>query len=34
MVKYRIGKMTTPPVAKDWVRLDLLAKAKKDLKIK
>jgi NitT/TauT family transport system substrate-binding protein len=34
MVKYRIGKMTTPPVARDWVRLDLLAKAKKDLKIK
>ena len=34
MVKYRVGKMTTPPVAKDWVRLDLLAKAKQDLKIK
>jgi NitT/TauT family transport system substrate-binding protein len=34
MVKYRVGKMTAPPVAKDWVRLDLLAKAKKDLKIK
>jgi NitT/TauT family transport system substrate-binding protein len=34
MMKYGVGKMTRPPVAKDWVRLDLLAQAKKDLKIK
>lgn len=34
MIKYGVGKMTRGPVAKDWVRLDLLAKAKKDLKIK
>lgn len=34
MVKYGVGKLTQPPQAKDWVKLDLLAKAKKDLKIK
>ncbi len=31
MRKAGVGKMATPPVAKDWVKLDLLAKAKKDL---
>jgi len=31
MVKYGIAKMTKPPVAKDYVRLDLLEKAKKEL---
>lgn len=31
MVKYGVGKMEKPPVAKDWVRLDLLATAKKEL---
>jgi NitT/TauT family transport system substrate-binding protein len=30
MFKYGIAKMTKPPVAKDYVRLDLLEKAKKD----
>jgi NitT/TauT family transport system substrate-binding protein len=34
MVKYGVGKMTKPPVAKDWVKLDLLTQAKKDLKIR
>ncbi len=34
MMKYGVGKMTKPPVAKDWVKLDLLATAKKDLNIK
>jgi len=34
MKKYGVGKITTPPVAKDWVRLDLLDKAKKELKVK
>lgn len=34
MVKYGVGKMTKPPVARDWVKLDLLTQAKKDLKIK
>lgn len=29
MVKYGIGKMSKPPRAKDWVRLDLLDAAKK-----
>ena len=32
MVKYGIGKMGKPPVAADYVRLDLLEKAKKELK--
>lgn len=34
MKKYGIGKMAASPQAKDWVRLDLLEKAKKELKIK
>ncbi len=34
MQKYGVGKMKNPPVAKDWVKLDLLAKAKKELKIR
>lgn len=29
MVKYGIGKMATPPLAADWVKLDLLGNAKK-----
>lgn len=32
MVKYGIGKMATPPVAADWVKLDLLGAAKKMVK--
>lgn len=31
MQKYGVGRMKTPPKAKDWVKLDLLAQAKKDL---
>lgn len=31
MHKVGVGKMTAPPVAKDWVKVDLLAKAKKEL---
>jgi NitT/TauT family transport system substrate-binding protein len=34
MVKYGIGKMSKPPAAKDYVKLDLLEKAKKELKVK
>ncbi len=34
MYKYGIAKMTKPPVAKDYVRLDLLEKAKKELNAK
>lgn len=34
MAKYGIAKMTTPPAAKDYVKLDLLEKAKKELKAK
>lgn len=34
MKQYGVGKMSTTPQAKDWVRLDLLDKAKKELKIK
>ena len=34
MVKYRIGKMAKPPAAKDYVRIDLLEKARKELKAK
>jgi NitT/TauT family transport system substrate-binding protein len=34
MAKYGVGKMTNPPVAKDWVKLDLLQQAKKKLGIK
>ena len=33
MAKYGVGKMATPPKASDWVKLDLLAEAKKQLKI-
>ncbi|MET3131555.1 NitT/TauT family transport system substrate-binding protein [Oxalobacteraceae bacterium GrIS 1.11] len=29
MVKFGVGRMATPPQAKDWVKLDLLAAAKK-----
>lgn len=31
MVKYGIAQMAKPPVAKEYVRLDLLEKAKKEL---
>jgi len=34
MAKHGIAKMTTPPVAKDFVKLDILEKAKKELKVK
>jgi NitT/TauT family transport system substrate-binding protein len=34
MVKTGVGKMTRPPVAKEWVRTDLLDAAKKNLNIK
>ncbi|MGO9571366.1 MAG: ABC transporter substrate-binding protein [Desulfomonilaceae bacterium] len=34
MAKYGIGKMTSPPLAKDYVKLDLLQKAKDELKVK
>jgi NitT/TauT family transport system substrate-binding protein len=34
MKKYGVGKLTATPQAKDWVRLDLLDKAKKELKVK
>lgn len=34
MKKYGVGRMAKPPVAKDWVRLALLDKAKKELKVK
>lgn len=34
MKKYGVGKLAVAPVAKDWVRLDLLDKAKKEMKIK
>ena len=33
MAQYGVGKMAAPPKADDWVRLDLLAEAKKQLKI-
>nr|WP_243286664.1 ABC transporter substrate-binding protein [Geothrix terrae] len=33
MAKYGVGKMAAPPKASDWVKLDLLAEAKKQLKI-
>ena len=32
MAKYGVGKMSKPPVASDFVKLDLLQQAKKDLK--
>jgi len=34
MKKYGVGKLTNVPQAKDWVRLDLLDKAKRELKVK
>lgn len=34
MVKYGVGKMAKPPVAADWVKLDLLAEAKAALGVK
>jgi len=34
MKKYGVGKLSSTPQAKDWVRLDLLEKAKKELKVK
>ncbi|WP_052452333.1 ABC transporter substrate-binding protein [Noviherbaspirillum autotrophicum] len=32
MVKYNIGRMAAPPVAKDWVKLDLLEAAQKSVR--
>lgn len=34
MQKFGIGKMSNPPKAADWVKMDLVQKAKADLKIK
>ncbi|HEX2720068.1 MAG TPA: ABC transporter substrate-binding protein, partial [Candidatus Deferrimicrobium sp.] len=34
MLKYFVGRLTSPPAARDWVKLDLLEKAKKELKIR
>lgn len=34
MKKYGVGRMEKPPVAADWVKLDLLASAKKSLGVK
>jgi NitT/TauT family transport system substrate-binding protein len=34
MVKTGVGKMAKPPVAKEWVKTDLLDAAKKSLNIK
>ena len=34
MNKYGIGKMAKPPLAKDWVKTDLLDQAKKSLNVK
>lgn len=34
MAKYGVGKMANPPRAADWVKLDLLLQAKKELKVK
>jgi NitT/TauT family transport system substrate-binding protein len=34
MLKYGVGRMSTPPAAKDFVRLDLLSAAKKALEMK
>ncbi len=34
MKQYGVGKLSSAPQAKDWVRLDLLDNAKKELKIK
>jgi NitT/TauT family transport system substrate-binding protein len=34
MAKYGVGKMANPPKATDWVKLDLLSEAKKQLKVR
>jgi NitT/TauT family transport system substrate-binding protein len=34
MQKYGVGRMANPPKAADWVKSDLVQKAKADLKIK
>ncbi len=34
MQKFGVGRMANPPKAADWVKLDLLQKAKADLKVK
>jgi NitT/TauT family transport system substrate-binding protein len=34
MVKYGVGKMAKPALAKDWVKTDLLDEAKKSLNVK
>lgn len=34
MQKFGVGRMSKPPKAADWVKLDLLQKAKADLKVK
>jgi NitT/TauT family transport system substrate-binding protein len=34
MQKYGVGRMANPPRAADWVKLDLLAKAKTELQVK
>jgi len=34
MQKYGVGRMKNPPAAKEWVKLDLLEKAKKELKVR
>lgn len=34
MVKYGVGKLTSAPAARDWVKLDLLTDAKKALKVR
>ncbi|NVO00580.1 MAG: ABC transporter substrate-binding protein [Geobacteraceae bacterium] len=34
MQKYGVGRMAKPPIAADWVKLDLLKKAKTTLKVK
>ena len=34
MNRFKVGRMAAPPLAKDWTRLDLLQKAKNELKVK
>jgi len=34
MTKYGVGRMANPPKAGDWVKLDLLVEAKRQLKVK
>jgi NitT/TauT family transport system substrate-binding protein len=34
MAKYGVGRMASPPKAGDWVKLDLLTEAKRQLKVK